>query len=76
MGRPAGEKKKIEGEMEKSSYPTVTELYNMQKSESGGDSDEEWGLELGNFMFSMVMGFVPACSVTDGFLNQKNMSWI
>lgn len=49
----------------------------MQKSKSGGDSEKGWGLELRkaeNFMFTMVMGFVPAYSVTDGFLNQKNMS--
>lgn len=51
----------------------------MQKNGSDEDSDEEWGLELGkagNIVFSMVMGFVPAYSVTDGLLNQKNMSLI
>lgn len=51
----------------------------MQKSRSGGDSDEGWGLELGkaeNFMFIMAIGFVPAYSVTDGFLNKNSMSLI
>lgn len=79
MGRPAGEKKKREGEMEKSNYSTVTGPYSMQKNGSDGNSDEESGLELGkvgSFVFSMIMGFVPAYSVTDGLLNQKKMSLI
>lgn len=51
----------------------------MQKNGSDGDNDEESGLGLGkvgSFVFSMIMGFVPAYSVTDGLLNQKNMSLI
>lgn len=79
MGRPPGEKKKGEGEMDKSDYATVIGLYNVQKSGNNGVSDERWGLELrkaGNFLFSMVMGFVPAYSVTDGLLNKKNLSLI
>lgn len=62
--------------MEKSNYATITGLCNVQKSASNGDSDEGWGLALrkvGNFLSSMVMGFIPAYSVTDGLLNQKNM---
>lgn len=40
MGRPAGEKKKGEGEMDNSNYTTVIGLYNVQKSGNNGDSDE------------------------------------
>lgn len=80
MGRPAGEKKKREGEMEKkNNCTTLTGLYNMQKNGSNGDSDEKWVLEqgkAGKFVFSMVMGFVPAYSVTDELPKQKNMSLI
>lgn len=53
-------RRKEKGEM-RSNYATVIGLYNMQKSGNSGDSDEGWGLELrkaGNFLFSMVMGFV------------------
>lgn len=47
----------------------------MQKSRNNGDGTGGQVGELGkeeNFLFGMVMGFLPAYSVAEGLLIQKN----
>lgn len=54
-----------------------------RKSSNNWDCDGRvgrwWAGELskeGNFLFSVVMGFLPTYSLAEGLLNQKDMSLI